>query len=360
MFASANRQPLRLLVLITIFSTLLFMVVGCENNKSPSTLDGMNFPLQLTSSGQEWESYWSPQMEYIAFLTSRNTYNPTVAAVRFELWIMNYDGSDQRPLILINDLYEEPISVTSINWSKDSQSMLARIYPPGGGSEVWRVSVDGSMTRLSSTDQWTGQPVHSPDGLKIAYTVMGQMTPNGSPPSYLYVSNPDFSDQVLIDTGQIEDYAWSPNSGELIYTLYDWECVNYELWKSSISGNEKGQFSNTPVNETNPCCSPDGKSIAYSAGDSIYVTPSDNFQVNKVFDNGRNPGWVPNSNLLLIISEQTLDHESYWTESWIIDLEGNVIRKIAEGKSSSVSFSSDGEYFVYTMDGNLWIDKFTM
>ncbi len=69
---------------------------------------------------------------------------------------------------------------------------------------------------------------------------------------------------------------------------------------------------------------------------------------------------MPNSNLLLITSEQTLDNESFWTESWIIDLEGNIIKKIAEGKHSRVSFSSNGEYFVYTLDGNLWIDKFLL
>ena len=348
------KQP----IFLTIFSILLLMVVSCETNKSPSTLDEMNFPQQLTSSGHEWESYWSPNMEYIAFLTIRNTYDPTIAAVRFELWIMNYNGSDQRPLILINDLYEGSISVRSIDWSKDSQYILTRINTPKGGSEVWRVSVNGSMTRLSSSDHWTGQPIHSPDGLKIAYIIRGQMTPNGSPPSYLYVSNPDFSDQVLVDTGQIEDYVWSSNSSELIYTLYDWEFVNHELWKSSISGNEKLQLSNTLVNETDPCCSPVGIYIAYSVSDSLYITPSDNFQINKVFDNGRMPKWVPNSNLLLITSEQTSDNESFWTESWIIDLEGNIIRKIVEGKHSSVSFSPNGEYFVYTLDGNLWIDKF--
>ena len=345
-------------IFITIFSILLLMVISCEKNNSPSTLDEMNFPQQLTSSGHEWESYWSPNMEYIAFLTLRNTYDPTVAAVRFELWIMNYDGSDQRPLILINDLYEGSITVRSISWSKDSQDMLVRIQTPRGGSEVWRISVDGGKARLSSTDDWTGQPKHSPDGFKIAYSVQGPQLPNGSPFYSLFVSNPDFSKPVLIDTGLISYFAWKNNSNELIYGLYDWANVNFDFWTSSITGNEKMQFTNTPVSEEAPCCSPDGKYIAYSVRDSLYITPSDNFQINKVFDNGRIPKWVPNSNLLLITSEQTLDNESFWTESWIIDLEGNIIKKIAEGKHSRVSFSSNGEYFVYIIDGNLWIDKF--
>ena len=344
-------------IFITIFSILLLMVISCEKNNSPSTLDEMNFPQQLTSSGHEWESYWSPNMEYIAFLTLRNTYDPTVAAVRFELWIMNYDGSDQRPLILINDLYEGSITVRSISWSKNSQEMLARIQPPGGRSEVWRVSVDGSKARLSSTYDWTGQPIHSPDGLRIAYTIQGPMPPDGNPFYYLYVSNPDFSEPVLVNTGLIQDFVWNSNSNGLIYTLYDWENVNFELWKSSISGNEKSQFSNTLVSEEDPCCSSDGRYIAYSVQNTVYITQSDAFQTKKVLDNARLPKWIPNSNLLLITSERTLDNESFWTESWIVDLEGEIIKKIAEGKPTSVNFSSDGEYFVYSLDGNLWVDQ---
>ena len=119
-----------------------------------------------------------------------------------------------------------------ISWSKDSQEILVRIQTPGGGSEVWRVSVNGTKARLSSTDQWTGQAVHSPDGLKIAYIIRGQATPDGNAPRYLYVSNPDFSDQVLVDTGAINEYAWKSNSSELIYTKHDWGFVNLELWKS--------------------------------------------------------------------------------------------------------------------------------
>ena len=59
----------------------------------------------------------------------------------------------------------------------------------------------------------------------------------------------------------------------------------------------------------------------------------------------------------MITSERTLDNESFWTESWIVDLEGEIIKKIAEGKPTSVNFSSDGEYFVYSLDGNLWVDQ---
>ena len=339
-----------------IFSMILLMAIGCEDH-SPLTLDEMNFPQQLTSSGYDWDSYWSPDMEYIAFFTLRNTYDPTVAAVRFELWIMNYDGSDQHPLILIDDLNEGSMTLSSISWSKDSHDILAQIRTPHG-SEIWSVTADGSKTRLTSTDDWIERPVYAPDGFKLAYSVQGPLLPDDSPFYSLYISNPDFSEPVLIDTGLISDYTWKNNSEELVYGKYDRANVNFDFWKYSVAGNEKMQFTDTPENEEYPCYSPDDKTIAYSVSDSLFITPSDHFRKNKVFDNGRHPKWVPNSNFILFICEQTSDHESYWTENWIIDLEGNIIRKFAEGQYSRVSFSPDGNYFVYTTDGNLWIDKF--
>lgn len=74
-------------------------------------------------------------------------------------------------------------------------------------------------------------------------------------------------------------------------------------------------------------------------------------------DKARLTQWIANSNLILVSCEQTMDNESYWTESWVVDLEGNIIKKIAEGKPTSVNFSSNGKHFVYSLDGNLWLDQ---
>ena len=52
-----------------------------------------------------------------------------------------------------------------------------------------------------------------------------------------------------------------------------------------------------------------------------------------------------------------MDNESFWTESWIIDLEGNIIKKIAEGTFTELDFAPDGEHFVYSLYGDLWLDR---
>lgn len=343
-------------LLIDILSIFILITVSCNNSKSPTSSDEMKFPKQLTSSGKDFISYWSPNGEHIAFLSSRNTYNPNAVAILFELWLMKNDGSSQHPIISIDDLYEGSITITNVSWSKDSNDMLVQIYTPMG-SEIWRVTLDGIKTRLSSTDDWAERPEYSPDGSKIAFIIQGPNPPQGSPVYRLYVSNTDFSEPVLIENGLIQDFVWKSDSNELIYSLYDRPNENYELWKSSISGNEKLQFSNTLVSEEEPSCSSDGKYIAYSVQNTVYFTPSDTFQTKKVLDNSRIPKWIPNRNLLLIASEQTLDNESFWTESWVVDLEGKIIKKIAEGKPTSANISSNGEYFVYSLDGNLWVDQ---
>jgi hypothetical protein len=69
------------------------------------------------------------------------------------------------------------------------------------------------------------------------------------------------------------------------------------------------------------------------------------------------PQWVPNRDLLVISSEQTLNNEGFWTESWIIDLEGNIIKKIAQGTFIELDFAPDGEHFVYSLNGDLWLDR---
>jgi hypothetical protein len=72
------------------------------------------------------------------------------------------------------------------------------------------------------------------------------------------------------------------------------------------------------------------------------------------------PNGYPNGNFLLITSVQTTDSTSYWTDCLVIDLEGKIIQQISENSSTSINFSPNGEYFIYSLDGNLWIDQLQM
>lgn len=115
-----------LLISILLLLILLLMPIGCDDNKSQTSPDEMKYPLQLTSSCRDGNPYISPDGEHIAFLSLRNTYNPAVAQIIYELWILDKDGSNQHPLISFDE-FDKTITVQSVSWAKDSSHMLVEI-----------------------------------------------------------------------------------------------------------------------------------------------------------------------------------------------------------------------------------------
>jgi Tol biopolymer transport system component len=345
---------------IKLIGFLILLNIYCNSSLSSST--EIVFPKKLTSSNQDRFPAISPDGKYIAFQSARNTIDPKTTEIVHELWIMNKDGSNQRALVSIDGLYET-INIKSISWAQNSNDMIVHLYQQNS-SEIWRINTNGDKMRLSSPNDWAERPRYSPDGTKIAFLIQGPNPPDSSAIHRLYVTNTDFTEKVLIETGVINDYAWKNDSKELIYSLYDLPNKNLELWKSSINGNEKIQFSNTPADEADVSYSTDDKYIVFIARDTqftqyityvTYVTPTDIFQPKKVMSNASMPKWIPNSNHLLICYDQILDGK-YWSEYRIIDIEGNCIKIIAEN-CFQCDISKNGEYVSYTLNGNIWIDK---
>ncbi|MFC2138554.1 TolB family protein [Bacteroidota bacterium] len=338
-----------LLSSLLVFFLILF--TGCEKNEK----DNEVLPRQLTSTNLDYKCFWSPNGEYIAFFSTRNTNNPMASIVIFELWIMDKNGSNQRPLLSYDELYESTNAV-HVSWSMNSDALLAHIYTPNG-SEIWKVSIDGNKTRLSSLDHWAERPKYSHDGSKVAFIIQGPNPLQGSPVYRLYSANSDFSDTILIEKGLISDYDWIKGSEGFVYSLYDYTNENFDLWKSSIDGTNKLRISETPSdNEEILSCSYDGKYIAYTDHNAVYITPLDEFNSSLIMGSARLQKWIPNKDLILLYCYQSQDDKS-WTESWVVDINGEVIKKISEGNYSETAFSFSGDYFSYTLDGNIWIDK---
>lgn len=344
-------------IFFVIFSILILSLSGCDPAQSPTTPAEISLPKQLTASGKDFVGFWSPDGQSIAFLSARNTDDPFAAAIITELWLIKSDGSEEKPALLVNDLDGGNIAMSrGVNWAKDSQSMLVEIQK-FNGSEIWRVSLEAKITKLSSPGESAECPQYSPDGTKIAWLIQESSAAQQSPVYRLNVSNIDFSESIQIDRGLIQDFAWSRNSDALIYSLYDPLHENFEIWKSSVSGHAKFQMTRTNESEIELCYSDDGKYIAYSSLDAVYVTPITPFQSKRVLEHARLPKWLPNRHLLLITRVQTTDSTRFWTDCAVVDLEGRLIRKLAETSSGEINFSPDGAHYIFSRDGNLWIDK---
>jgi len=333
-------------VIVCILCALFFYAV----------LLAQSHPRQLISTGHDMEAFWSPDGEKISFLTARETYNPEVAANTLELWVMNRDGSNQRPLISRTDktFSAHHWQVKHVSWFPDSQSLLCSLSSSGG---IWRVFLDGRKTRLTPPDEESAHaPVLAPNGKRIAFLVqVGENPGTGSPLYRLYTADADGTGRIIVEEGLIGEYCWTNDSRSLVYTLFDFREKNFDLWEKGQDGSHSRRISKTPTDEESPGLSPDGKTIAFITGQDLYLTPPDSFRPTRIFSGVRTVEWIPGRDLLLILHEAK-QGESAWSEPWIINLDGKLVKKVVEKEFSRAWFAPNGDDYVYSRRENLYLD----
>lgn len=340
---------MKLIIVIVLLS------FRCVKDFSPNSSNKLDYPVQLTASGHDYFGFLSPNGAKIAFYSLRNTYDPTIAAVYFELWIMNSDGTDQIPIIERDDMPDGDMLSGESSWSQDSQNILVD-KSDRGKKEIWKVTIDGIIKCLSQPTISAERPGYSPDGSKIAYFV--QEEGEGASLTQLRVADSNFSESILIEQGHISDYAWHPNSEGLIYALYDNSTAKYNLWDASLDTGAKIQLTDTRVSEKDPSFSDDGQYIVFTINDNLFITPADTIKAKLIMENARHPKWVPNHNCILVTTIVSDDSLSSHSESLIVDLDGKIIKTIPAIGSRVVDFSQGGNYYIYSSNGNIWMDKF--
>jgi hypothetical protein len=337
-------------ILLSALFAFFIVVSGCKKDEPAKPIEPKtgDFPKQLTQDNLDYRAFLSPDGKYIAFYSMRYTFKPEESGINFELWLMSSDGFDQWRLILPNSIFPET-KPTFLYWEADSKSMIVQIddgfYGNYSKSEIWRIGIDGKKTQLYTPNLRLENVTYSPDRKKLAYTIQGK----------LYVADPDFTDSVRIEKGLINDYSWRIDSKGLIFSLYDRPNENFDIWTSKIDGTVKSRFSETPESEIYASYSSDEEYIAYYDDNSAFITPSSKFLPKLIAKSGNAPGWIPNRKLLLVTDELTDGNGSSWTEYWITDLAGNMVKKYPKGVFA-ISFSEKSKYYLFTQDGNIWMD----
>ncbi|MBI3671094.1 MAG: Tol-Pal system beta propeller repeat protein TolB [Acidobacteria bacterium] len=253
-----------------------------------------------------------------------------------EIWVMDYDGSTQRPLTSLHSIALTP------RWSPDTSRIAFTCYAPAGGFTSAQICIYSLETgKLVTFPRWRGtnsSPSLSPDGSQIMF--MSSMhgdpelfvcDPNGghlkritysagvdTSPAWnpktgqqvafvsdrggipqLYIMNADGSNAEkldLADMGYVIDPAWSPN-GQLLAFSWRRPDGNYDMYVMDVATRQLVQLTRDAGRNERPSWAPDGRHIVFESTRSgtrqIWTMLADGTQARQLTSQGQNesPNW---------------------------------------------------------------------
>ena len=176
----------------------------------------------------------------------------------FEIWVMNADGTDARPLTSAPGRDIEP------SWSPDgTQIVFASARDDPENLQLYIMNADGSnqhplFAKKRPWDSWS--PAWSPDGKRIVYQVNRDVRANGFD---IYIANVDGTDEHLLVGGPGDQYhpSWSPDGSKIVYV--DRKMSDSEIWVVNADGSNPHPITDNDSNEAYPRWSPDGQWILF-------------------------------------------------------------------------------------------------
>lgn len=275
------------------------------------------------------------------------------------LWIVNFDGTDNRPLTSGNHNDFSP------RWSPDCKRVLYKSNKDGSVQLYLRWLDNSAETKLTNLKISIGNIIWSPDGKLIAFnSFVEESNPSfvtlPSPPegakwapapkyidkmnyrfdgagylkeghSQLFLLSVDGGTPYQLTTGKFNhegDFCWTPDSKFILVSAnrhenFEFDPVNYEIYEVNIQDKSINPLTYRQGPDLNPAVSPDGKLIAYAGFDDKYQF----YQVTNIY---------------------------------LMNRDGSYPRQIVKSLDrdvGNIKWSSDnkGIYFQYDDKGNTWI-----
>jgi len=317
------------------------------------------------------------------------------------LWIVNFDGSGNRPLTsgLVGD--------KSPRWSPDGSQILY-ISDKGGAAQLYTRGIDADKTiQLTDMPVPPMNPAWSPDGKRVVFSTVDLSAPptlavlpppppeaNWAPPPvvidralyrldgigyipgylHLYIIPSEGGTPQKITAGNFNHSGgeWTPDGKHLIFSADrrdNWEITtpDAEVFEIGIPDGKIRALTDRRGDDGSPIVSPDGKYIAYTGYDEKYQADS----VSELFVMNRNGSGIrsltPNLDRSVSLMKWASDGQGLYFlyddkgHTWLasVSLEGQVKKltgNIGDGRTpygiivgASYSISSNGHFaFTYS------------
>ena len=209
-------------------------------------VDGTNLR-QLTTNGRNnYLPAWSPNGRRIAYISSRTGWDS------HEVFVINADGSGETNLTN-NDVQEYGIA-----WSPDGRQ-IAFGTKLDGDMQIYTMNPDGTDQRPLPTPAAGLAPSWSPNGTQIVFA--SERSGN----SDIYVMDANGGNQRALVTGDAWDYLpfWSPDGTEIAFTST--RGGNRAIYLIPAGGGDPRPLSSSNLNADLSTWSPDGTKLVFHA-----------------------------------------------------------------------------------------------
>lgn len=220
--------------------------------------DGSHRTRLTTPHFQDINPAWSPDGSSITFESSRPPSG---------IWIMNADGSNQRPF-LTDAAFASP---NYLHWSPDGNFVAFDAYADSVGNRrvIMIADSDGShahrLTSSLSDERW---PSWSPDGTRIAFMTLGL------PGFSISIVNLDGTAQRQLANDFDSEPEWSPDGTHIAFVSLSASRTT-QIFVMREDGSDRVALT-TGASDFDPAWSPDGQQLAYDRSTDDSTSHSSN------------------------------------------------------------------------------------
>ncbi|MBI1739176.1 MAG: PD40 domain-containing protein [Acidobacteria bacterium] len=254
-----------------------------------------------------------------------------------EIWAMDYDGSNQRPLTSLRTISLTP------RWSPDGLRIAFTCYGLAGGvtsAQICLYSMEtGKPMAFMRYKGTNSSPAWSPDGSKLMF--MSSM--HGDPELFMIDATGSNLRRITYSAGVDTSPAWNPRTGQQVAFISDRGGLpNLYLMNADGSNVEKLELPDMGY-VVDPAWAPNGQLLAFSwrrpnGNYDLYLMDTASRQIVELTrDAARNerPSWAPDGRHIVFESTRTGTRQI-----WTMLADGTQARQLTfEGHNESPNWS---------------------